>query len=202
MHHPMPTDVVKFQSISKRLDKMCQTSNCIRASAQIIDKMDTSVDPCNDFYEFSCGNYVRTKSVPHDRLSRNILQEIQDQIYIDMKNLLEEEDRNNSAAVSKAKLFYGSCMRESTEEDEVTATNLIINLIQESGGPWCLLQSLLGNDACRDTSFDLEKRLADAFMNQIPSLFNMYIASPDDKNDTKYALHVSPLRKKHLHSHT
>ena len=113
-----------------------------------------------------------------------------------MKNILEEDDRNNSVAVSKAKRFYGSCMKESTEEDEVTAANLIINLISESGGPWCLLETLLGNNACRDRRFDLEKRLADAFMNQIPSLFNMYIASPEDKNDTKYALHVSRSEKK------
>jgi hypothetical protein len=109
-----------------------------------------------------------------------------------MKNLLEEEDRNNSAAVTRAKQFYASCMRESTEEDEVTATHLIIDLIQESGGPWCLLESLVGSDACRGkNSFDLEKRMAAAFMNQIPSLFNMYIAAPDADNDTKYALHVS-----------
>lgn len=114
-------------------------------------------------------------------------------MYVDMKTLFEQEIRNDSIAVTKAKQFYSSCMKEPTQEDERTAAELIAHLIQRSGGQWCLLESMLGNNnACPDDRrFDLEKRLSDAFMNQIPSLFNMYIAAPDDKNDTTYALHVS-----------
>lgn len=191
------TDVCKYEKSAKELSVICQSNNCVRAAAQIIDKIDFSVDPCDDFYQFSCGNYVKTKPVPDDRLSRNILQEIQDQMYVDMKTLFEEENKNDSIAIRKAKQFYNSCMREPTSEDEVAAGELIADLIQSSGGRWCLLESMLDNNkACQtDRRFDLEKRLADAFMNQIPSLFNMYIASPDDKNDTKYALHVSPMEK-------
>lgn len=163
--------------------------------------MDLTVDPCEDFYQFSCGNYMKKQTVPDDRSSRNVLQEIQDQMYVEMKNLLESEEGSDSeqkeknVVVKKAKDFYASCMRESTEEDEVTVTNLIINLIENSGGKWCAFQSMLlgetGDDDCRDRRFDVEKRLADAFMNQIPSIFNMYVASPEDRNNTTYALHVS-----------
>ena len=194
----MRADVVKFEEAYWRLSSICQSGSCVRAAALIIDKMDVSVDPCEDFYQFACGNYVRSKAVPHDRLSRNILQEIQDEIYIDMKSMLEQESKNDSLVVQAAKKFYASCMRESEEEDDATAAALILETVNESGGPWCLLEAMMGASGCQDRDVNLEQRLASAFMNQIPSLFNMFIASPDEKNDTKYALHVSQSGKSDL----
>ena len=42
----------------------CLTPSCIRLSSQILASMDASVNPCADFYNFSCGNWVKQHTLP------------------------------------------------------------------------------------------------------------------------------------------
>ena len=38
--------------------KVCLSESCVLASAHLLEQMDTSVDPCNDFYKYTCGKYI------------------------------------------------------------------------------------------------------------------------------------------------
>ena len=39
--------------------KVYKLQGCIEAAADIIEKLDETVDPCDDFYEFACENYIK-----------------------------------------------------------------------------------------------------------------------------------------------
>ena len=34
-------------------------SECIQTAAELADRMDIRADPCEDFYQFACGGYVK-----------------------------------------------------------------------------------------------------------------------------------------------
>ncbi|KAL3876607.1 hypothetical protein ACJMK2_034429 [Sinanodonta woodiana] len=38
--------------------KSCNSEECIQMSAEVLIRMNTSADPCQDFYEFACGGFV------------------------------------------------------------------------------------------------------------------------------------------------
>ena len=43
---------------------MCLTEGCVQLAASVLSRMDTSVDPCVNFYNFSCGKWERNNVVP------------------------------------------------------------------------------------------------------------------------------------------
>lgn len=47
----------------------CLTSECILLSASILSSLDTSQDPCENFYDFANGNWLKENPVPADKAS-------------------------------------------------------------------------------------------------------------------------------------
>ena len=48
-------------------NQMCLSKECIAASHKLFQNADFSVNPCDDFYQFSCGNYNKTTTIPEDK---------------------------------------------------------------------------------------------------------------------------------------
>jgi predicted metalloendopeptidase len=46
---------------------ICKTDACIAAGQLLKSNLNLSADPCDDFYEFACGGYVATHTVPNDK---------------------------------------------------------------------------------------------------------------------------------------
>lgn len=45
----------------------CMTPSCVRTAAELITNMDKTTEPCEDFYQFSCGGFIERTSIPDDR---------------------------------------------------------------------------------------------------------------------------------------
>lgn len=94
--------------IERSCHKLSQL-NCIAAS--LLGAMDLEADPCQDFFQFACGNWNKKHMIPEDRASISTFEVLSDQIQITLKGLLEEPvDERDSEATKRAKDFYISCM--------------------------------------------------------------------------------------------
>ena len=49
-------------------------------AARLLAAMDSSVDPCDDFFEFACGNWNKINIIPDDRSSYNTFSKLGDDI--------------------------------------------------------------------------------------------------------------------------
>ena len=46
---------------------VCMTPGCVTTASEIMENMDTRVDPCQDFFQFACGGFVDRTAIPDDR---------------------------------------------------------------------------------------------------------------------------------------
>ena len=49
--------------------QVCQSQECMKLSVAIKSALDETVDPCHDFYNFSCGNWVQNTIIPDSKYS-------------------------------------------------------------------------------------------------------------------------------------
>uniref|UniRef100_A0A8C9FB20 Membrane metalloendopeptidase like 1 n=1 Tax=Pavo cristatus TaxID=9049 RepID=A0A8C9FB20_PAVCR len=84
-----------------------------KASDKIIQNMDTTADPCKDFYQYACGGWLNRHVIPETSSRYSIFDILRDELEIILKGVLETSDQGDREAFQKAKILYKSCMNES-----------------------------------------------------------------------------------------
>lgn len=54
-------------------------------ASTLINAMDNTVDPCEDFFEYACGNWNRKNIIPEDKSSFNTFEKLYDELQIILK---------------------------------------------------------------------------------------------------------------------
>jgi len=161
----------------------CLTSGCVKAAADFLRNMDTSVDPCQDFYRFSCGQWVDSQVIADDRTSVSIFSLLQDDLNNKLRVLIEKAaDPSEPEFVLKMRNMYKSCMNL-TAIEKVGNTPLS-TLLKEMGG-WPVIEG----DAWNEDKFDwLDTLIAYRKHGFSHDLFMDLSVTPDFRNNTRHVI--------------
>ena len=88
-----------------------------------IDNVDKTLDPCVDFYQYACGNWLKKAEIPADQSAWVSFIELDERNLVTLHEILEKASANDptrSPIEQKIGDFYGSCM----DEKEVGAKGL------------------------------------------------------------------------------
>jgi endothelin-converting enzyme/putative endopeptidase len=84
-----------------------------------VNSMEKSVDPCTDFYTYSCGGWLKQNPIPADQASWGVFGKAFDQNLAFLRSLLEEAAKGGEgqdASEKKIGDYYSACMDEATAE--------------------------------------------------------------------------------------
>ena len=119
-------------------DDLCLTPSCVKAAASILEKIDEKIAPCDDFYSFACGEYVKNTVIPEDKVSVDSFSAVRDNLQQQLKSIITAPiDESDIEPFKKVKKFYAACMDKETIEQRGLEG---INKILESMGGWPSVQ--------------------------------------------------------------
>ncbi|KAJ8664528.1 hypothetical protein QAD02_006190, partial [Eretmocerus hayati] len=135
--------------------KVCKTDICLEKAAAILENMDPKIDPCEDFYQYACGNYLKNGDLPGKHQQYDVAQQIQDEINEQLRFAVEEPITDDDIETFvKVKKYYKVCMSKDGTED--TGKKDLRRIMNKLGG-WPLL---MGN-SWNESQFNWERMMID-----------------------------------------
>ncbi|CAF4761568.1 unnamed protein product, partial [Rotaria socialis] len=129
-------------------DDLCLTPYCIKAADYLLDSIDETVNPCEDFYHFACGTWLKTARIPEDTGVQNIFNLLDTQLDLNIIDLLSSQSSNGTVepkAIINARNLYDSCINESGIE--IDGVEPVLSIINKEFGGWPILQGPSWNDS-------------------------------------------------------
>jgi len=101
----------KLSKVSKNPSDICNTNVCQTAGKLIRDSMNLSVDPCDDFYAFSCGGWMATHTIPPEKSRYDSFDVLEEELQKSLKEELSEPSKLGDAdSVIYASDLFKACI--------------------------------------------------------------------------------------------
>lgn len=148
--------------------------------------MDDTVDPCDDFYQFTCGKFLKKTNIPDDKSSVTSFSIISDLLQEQLRTMIEEPVQpNEPKPFQLTKKLYRACMNKTLIEQEGLRT---IHQILKDLGSWPVLEGANWDEG----SFDWRKSVYKfRVMGYSVDYFMDFSVGVDVKNSTKRIIDVS-----------
>ncbi|XP_033097749.1 membrane metallo-endopeptidase-like 1 isoform X4 [Anneissia japonica] len=181
----------------------CLTDHCVKMAGNLISNMNPEIDPCDNFFEFSCGGWERRYAIPEDQSSYSAFSVLREEVQLVLRDILSQDvNPEEPDSFRKARDFYKSCMDEDIIEEKDASP--LIDLMEYLGG-WPVLGPSPGG-MWSSTGYKFEKlwaKLSGEFNNN--HIISTYVDN-DDKNSSRYILKIDqpelgmPSREYYLYS--
>ena len=78
------------QELKQNIDdkKYCTDEGCTKAADDMLGRMDQSVDPCDDFFKFACGGYVKKSTIPDHMGKKGMFSDLSEELQKQVINFI------------------------------------------------------------------------------------------------------------------
>ncbi|KAM9230967.1 Neprilysin [Leptosomus discolor] len=166
-------------------DGICKTSDCIKSAARILENMDTTAEPCKDFYQYACGGWLKRNVIPETSSRYSNFDILRDELEVVLKDVLDTPSSNDITAVQKAKTLYRSCINETTI-DSRGGRPLISLLPNISDWP----VATTNWDSSYGAAWTAETAIAQLNSRYGKKVLINFFVGTDDKNSTAHIIHI------------
>ncbi|XP_024910669.1 neprilysin isoform X2 [Cynoglossus semilaevis] len=164
--------------------EICTTADCTQAASRLLENMDMSVEPCDNFYQYACGGWLKKNIIPETTSRYSTFDILRDELEVILKGVLEKTVEGEATALVKAKTLYKSCLNESLVELRGGAP-LLETLPDVMDWP-IAMDDWESNYGQTWRLEDVIAKLNEKYGTQL--LVNLYV-STDDRDSNSYIIH-------------
>lgn len=180
--------------------EICQSKGCISAANTIMNYVDEKVNPCDDFYGYACGSWVKNVFVPPGRSKWTAFHQALDNNLMVLKKILDQRHLglNSTGVFRKVRNYYTACMNQTAREKNAAQSlkDLILFV-----GAWTISNVDSSNEAnvgssdnksethWRPETWNFDQVLSKMHKLKSTPFFYMFV-SADDKNSSRNVIQV------------
>ncbi|XP_033642462.1 neprilysin-1-like [Asterias rubens] len=179
----LPVDSATNSSVKE----LCVSQQCIKSAAVYLDSMNTDVDPCDNFFEYACGGWVKKAIIPEDKSNYFSYTDITEQVTNRCRELFERDTSHDEPrSLVSVRNYYKSCLDEAAIEK--AGTKPLVDLLTALGG-WPVLGTNPGGNWDK-TTYKFETFLARLISQyNIDAIISSWVSS-DSKNSSGYVVQL------------
>lgn len=178
-----------FSSGERPQADICQSKGCISAAYGLTQHLDENVNPCEDFYGYVCGTWLKNLFVPMGHSKWTAFQQVSHNNLKILRKIMERKELGFNASanvVSKVKNYYSACMNKSAIQTH--GAQPLRDLIRFAGSWKITNETLTGTWTAE--SWNFEQALSRIHKLKSMPLFYMFVSS-DDRNSSQNIIQVS-----------
>ncbi|CAB4022473.1 endothelin-converting enzyme 1-like [Paramuricea clavata] len=177
-------------TIPSQKTTVCKTQECKDIAKYVKRSMNTSVDPCSNFYKFTCGGWIKRNPIPKTSSSFSTFAKLNSRVEKALRKIIEDKTgKYDNEYTKKAKTFYKSCM-DLKSIDHLGAKPLV-DLIRDVGS-----SKLFDSKHWDEKNWDLRQTLLKVqkkYASAGGPLFSVHVGN-DPRNNKRHILEVNLLK--------
>ncbi|KAG5681863.1 hypothetical protein PVAND_011270 [Polypedilum vanderplanki] len=136
-------------------EDFCTSTECIHASALMLERINIDANPCENFYDFACGSFIDDTLVPDELYTVSVTGQYKDKVDQQLYSFIQQPNGELERLMYE---LHEACMERNDLHTEDDGVKELKEMIEKLGG-WPLIMNETEWNENDDTKWSLSEKI-------------------------------------------